>query len=289
MLAEVNGTRIFYETIGSGRPVYVLHGGLGYDHSYFRPWLDPWAERFEVVFYDHRGCGRSDRPGTMADVTHETLIDDLDALRAHLGDESFVIAGNSYGGVLAQEYALKYPERLDGMVLITSLPAFDYQDLLNEGARHRGTPEQVHAVENEFARGTGSDENLKRLAGIVLPLYFHRYDPEIGRQIGERIIYSAMAWDRGFDDLLPAWSVVDQLHEIQTPTLVVAGADDWATPMEVCSQRIHDGLPNSRMLTFEHSGHFPFIEEQDRFLTEVGDWIAALPSGFRGLGNAVAL
>ena len=90
----------------------------------------------------------------MADVTHETWIDDLEELRAHLGHESFVITGNSYGGVLAQAYALKYPDRFDGMVLITSLPAFDYQDLINEGAPRRGTPEQVHAAESEFARGT---------------------------------------------------------------------------------------------------------------------------------------
>lgn len=276
MHAEINGTRLFYETVGSGPAVYILHGGLGFDHTYFRPWLDPWAERFKLVFYDHRGCGRSERPATLDDVTHETWIDDLDALRAHLGDDTFVVAGNSYGGVLAQEYALKYPERLDGMVLITSLPAFDYEDLIKSGARRRGTPEQAHTVEHEFARGTGTDANLRRLAGIVMPLYFHSYDPEIGRRIGERITYSAMAWDRGFDDLLPTWSLVDRLHDINTPTLVAAGGDDWVTPKEVCSQRLHDGLPNSTMITFEHSGHFPFIEEQDRFLTEVGAWIAGL-------------
>ena len=69
------------------------------------------------------------------------------------------------------------------------------------------------------------------------------------------------------------------MHKIQTPTLVAAGVGDRVAPVEVCSQRIHDGLPNSKMLTFEHSGHFPFIEEQDRFLTEVGDWIVALPIG----------
>jgi proline iminopeptidase len=160
---------------------------------------------------------------------------------------------------------------------MTSLPAFDYNDLIVEGARRRGTPEQVRIVEEDFAKPVQSDEDLARIAGIILPLYFHKYDDEIGRQIAETTRFSAAAWNRFLSDVLPKWSVLDRLHEIQVPTLVIGTTDDWVTPMEVGAKRIHERLPNSELMVFEHSGHFPFIEEQGRFLQEVGEWIGALP------------
>ena len=172
MYAEVNGTKVYYSVIGSGTPVYMLHGGLGYDHTPFRPWLDPWAEKFKVVFYDHRGNGRSERMSSMDDVTHDTFVEDLEALRSFLGDDKFVLAGNSYGGVIGQEYALKYPERLLGLILITSLPVFDYGELIVSGAEERGTREQADVIKNEFPYPVKTDENLARIGKIIFSLYF---------------------------------------------------------------------------------------------------------------------
>ncbi len=274
MYAKVNGTQLYYSVIGSGTPIYTLHGGLGYDHTPFRPWLDPWAEKFKVVFYDHRGNGRSERMSSMDDVTHDTFVEDLEALRVFLGDEKFILAGNSYGGLLGQEYALKYPNRLEGLVLITTLPVFDYPDQVSATVHSVGTQEQIDVWTNEWPYPVKSDEDLSRIAKTLLPLYFHNFDKRKIDEIGESVVCSAVAWNRAFQHLLPNWSALDRLKDLSTPTLVVGGAHDWITPVEQCAKRLHEQLPNSELIIYENSGHFPFIEEQNKFLKEVGDWIS---------------
>ena len=106
MIADVGDTRLFYQTAGNGSPILLMHGGLGLDHTCFLPWLEPLADdRTQLIFYDHRGNGRSERPADWNAVTHLTWADDADALRAHLGHERVVALGHSYGGFLALEYA----------------------------------------------------------------------------------------------------------------------------------------------------------------------------------------
>ena len=139
MFAKVNGTELFYAVHGEGRPMLVMHGGLGVDHTVFRPWLDLLGDRFQLIFYDHRGNGRSERPASLAGVDHGTWAADADALRDHLGHDRIFILGNSYGGVLGQEYALRFGDRLDGLVLVSSLPAWDWGDVVLANVRARNT------------------------------------------------------------------------------------------------------------------------------------------------------
>src|SRR5437016_4873387 len=122
--AAVNGTELFYALHGDGRPLVTLHGGLGLDHTYFRPWLDALGDAAQLVYYDQRGHGRSQRP-PLDHVGHDTWAADAEELRAHLGHERIVLFGHSYGGYLAQEYALAFGERLAGLILCSTAPAFD--------------------------------------------------------------------------------------------------------------------------------------------------------------------
>lgn len=109
-----------------------------------------------------------------------------------------------------------------------------------------------------------------------MPLYFKRYDPAVAAAMDERTHYSAGAFNHAFGVCLPSYNLVCRLPEIATPTLVLAGRDDWITPPEQ-AERMHRALPNSELVVFEESGHFPFVEEQDAFLATVGDWLARLP------------
>ena len=167
MLAKVNGTELFYTVRGSGRPIFIMHGGLGVDHTVFRPWLDPLGDRYQLIFYDHRGNGRSERPASLADVDHGTWAADADALREHLGHDRIVILGNSYGGILGQEYALRYGDRLDGLILVTSLPAWDYEDVIQDNVRARGTPEQIDFVVNRRTEPVANDAELRKIWQLI--------------------------------------------------------------------------------------------------------------------------
>ena len=108
--ALVNGTELFYLTIGSGPPCLVMHGGLGFDHTYLHTWLDSLGNSLRLIYYDHRGNGRSSGDGAET-LTLEQLADDADALRGMLGVRQIDIMAHSVGGLVALTYALRYGEK----------------------------------------------------------------------------------------------------------------------------------------------------------------------------------
>jgi proline iminopeptidase len=275
MRAQVNGVDLYYEVVGDGRPLLVMHGGLGLDHTYFRPWLDPLADRVQLIYYDHSGNGRSPRPQGFEDVSHATWADEADALRAHLGHDQIVLLGQSYGGFLAMEYALRHADRLDGLILVCTAPALDYPEVIVGNAQRRGTPEQVEAVVEGLSKPAADDAAFRQLWTTIVPLYFKRYDPDAAAAADARTIYSAGAFNHSFGVCLPTYNLTGRLDEITTPTLVIAGREDWITPPEQ-AERIHAALPNADLVIFEESGHFPFIEEQAAFLATVNDWLVRL-------------
>src|SRR3954471_22683893 len=175
MLATINGTEIYYELIGSGRPLMLMHGGLGIDHTYFRPWLDPLADDFQLIFFDFSGNGRSPR-SSFEGVTHETWADEADGLRQHLAIERMVLYGLSYGGFLAQEYAIRHQEHLDGLILGSTAPALDYGDVIAANVAKRGTPTEIETFATALSSPVENDEQLRALWPRIYGLYFHRYE-----------------------------------------------------------------------------------------------------------------
>ena len=269
MKADINGTSLYYEVVGSGNPLLIMHGGLGFDHTYFRPWIDKLSEDSKLIFYDHRGNGRSDRSKPLDDVYHSTWADDANSLREHLGIEKMVLMGHSYGGVLALHYALQYPKTLSGLILANTYPAWNYKDTVLEKARERGTPEQVSAVENRFFERVKDDGDLEDLAGLLGNMYFHDPSNPIAADFGIDVQFSADGYNRGFVDIHAQHNVIDELSKITIPTLILCGSDDWITPYEQGSAILHAEIPNSKLIMFEKSGHCIFAEEQDKFLNVV--------------------
>ena len=109
-----------------------------------------------------------------------------------------------------------------------------------------------------------------------LPLYFKDYDPAVGVAMDKKMAYSAAAQNHANTHCLLSFNTLDQLGKIETPTLVISGREDWITPPAQGGERIHSGLPNSKSVVFEESGHFPFIEETGPFMELVSDWVAGL-------------
>lgn len=276
MRAQINDTELFYAAHGQGRPMLTMHGGLGLDHTSLRPWLDALGDRVQLIYYDHRGNGRSSRPESFEGIGHDTWAADADVLRAHLGHDRIILFGHSYGAFLAQEYALRYGDQLDGLILCSAAPAVDYLDVILANAQARATPEQLQTVNRAFAEPMADDDDFRQTWMDILPLYFTEYDPQIGARMDEATQYSGAAWNYVNAHCLPAFNTLSRLGEISTPTLLIAGRDDWITPPAQGAERLHAGLPNSELAIFENSGHFPFVEENDRFVTTVADWIAGL-------------
>ncbi len=275
MLAPIHDTELLYVEQGQGRGMLVMHGGLGLSHTYFRPSLDPLAEQVRIVLYDHRSHGGSGRP-PLDTVTHEQLVEDAEALRQHLGLGKMILFGHSYGGTLALMYALRYPQNLAGLILCTTYPAFDYPEVIQANALRIGNPAQLQALADWQAGAALNDETFAVFWRTIIPMYFHRYDPSIGERLDRDATYSGEVFQKAFAVLTPGYNVVDQLGEITMPVLVLGARHDWITPLAQ-SERIHHGIPGSELVVFEESGHFPFIEEQPKFLETVRSWLARLP------------
>ena len=118
----VGGAELYSREIGRGRPVIVLHGGPDFDHRYLVPDMDRLSTSFRLIYYDQRGRGQSAEHVRPEDVSLESDIADLDAVRQHFHLTSTTLLGHSWGAVLALEYAVRHPGRVSHLILMTLPP-----------------------------------------------------------------------------------------------------------------------------------------------------------------------
>lgn len=276
MLLPVRDTHIFCDVVGNGLPILAFHGGLGLDHQYLRPWLDPLADSAQIVFFDLRGHGRSGGRDTLAQSDHGTLIDDANSLRSQLTTEPVVLFGHSYGGFLAIEYALRYPQHVAGLVLCATAATAAHAPAALELAASRGMPERLATLQRALAAPVGSDVEYAETWRTIVPLYFHWNDPERTASVFADTVFCAEGYNRAFFNWLGAYDVRERLREIRAPALVLSGADDWIMSPQLAGNQLVEGLANAEHVVFENSGHFPFVEEPERFTTVMSQWLRKL-------------
>ena len=263
---SLNGTHLYYVTTGEGIPCLVMHGGLGLDHTYLHPWLDPLGDRLHLIYYDHRGNGRSGRPAKET-MTHAQFAADAATLATQLGYEKVAIFGHSYGGFIALEFALRYPHRVSHLLLCDTAPVFNYADEIMANALEKGATDDMLAVlQADFA----TDEDMRLNLPKIWPLYFKTFNADICLALLENCITSADG--RAAKGELEAYNVVPRLGEIHDPTLILVGRDDFVCPPSQ-SHILHEGIAQSKLVIFERSGHLPFVEEPELFFKTVGNWL----------------
>ena len=278
MIVDINGAKLFVDVQGEGPAVIGHHGapGLG-SHATPKRALAPLADSHTVITFDARGSGQSEKVGP---YTHEQWVADVDAIRAHFGFETIILKGGSYGGFIALEYVLAHPERVSHLILRDTAAANDHQAVAKQNALARASefPDITREVlDRMFAGEAHDDADFRRTFEIIAPLYDVNYDPE---RMAARIaqgVFHAEAHNYAFKHNLPAYDLRSRLHEIAAPTLVTVGRHDWITPVSA-SEVIANGIPNAELVVFEHSGHSPQIEENDRWIATIRDFLARHPS-----------
>ena len=248
--ADINGTTLHYTQVGEGPICLVMHGGLGYDQTPYRT-LDPLAEHLHLVYYDHRGNGRSGRP-PIETLTMAQLADDAAALADHLGAERFLVLGHSFGGFVAQELAYPPWQPAHRAHLVGHHPRPTRR---GRATRPRGTthPSRVRRAAGQLPHHRrGVRGGLPRAA----PRLLHSVDAAAVEPLLEGTIFDAAAMVRGFE-ILNQWSSVDRLFQVTVPVFLGVGRHDAFTSFPQ-SYRIAGRLADAEVVVYEDSGHFPW-------------------------------
>jgi len=280
---------LFVETAGQGDPLLLMHGGPGLDHWTLEP-LRRLAGRHTLVFYDHRCNGRSYGP-PLASMTFENLTADAEALRIRLGIRRWAVLGHSFGGYVALEYALRYPESLSSLVLMdtaarSSWATENASRLLIE----RGwSPERAEYVRRWF---NGEFEPREMLGMTMRLMGAYSYKASRlgmmaqllhGRHMKLRtdtFIYSGR-------HMLKGWSVVDRLGEIGTPTLVLAGRSDFVFP-PAAQAELSKGIAGARLQLIDRAGHSPHVEQPAQVVQAINEFLGGHAVVSRGPAVAAA-
>jgi proline iminopeptidase len=275
------GLNIYYEIEGEGQPLIILHGGPGIPHYYLQD-LQALSPYSRLVFFDQRGTGKSEKADSRT-YTIEANVEDTENLRAALGLGKCAVFGHSWGGILAQAYVLKYPENVTKLVLANT---FSSASQLNNALQKMRSEvkEETRKIYERYereglykGRDRYPDEYQKAVdmayekvsLNVHPPAYLQRAFQEMAMDVyramwGEETEFRITGTLRNFD-FLP------QLQEIRIPALVMVGTNDQ-TPIET-AQETARRLPNSRLLLFERSRHYPFIEEKDKFVRVIREFL----------------
>ncbi len=291
MLATLRDTRIYFDIEGAGlvpdgprmrdRPVaLVVHGGPGGDHSGFKPAMSPLADRMQLVYFDHRGQGRSGLADPGADPARFTLdenVADMEALRSYLGLGPVVSIGTSYGGMVAMAHAARHPGAVSRLVLIVTAAHGGFIPRAQAILRERGTPEQQRVCETLWAGSFRTQEELRHYYEVMGPLYARHYDPVAAEAGRARAIHTPEPINRAFgpDGFLRTFDLRPELSCIAVPTLIIAGRHDWICPVEF-SEELHRLVPGSELLVFEDSSHSVRVDAPEAMLRAIGDFVGRM-------------
>ncbi|MBN1295468.1 alpha/beta hydrolase [bacterium] len=266
MFTEINGVNTFYEVEGQGETIVMtLHGGPGIgDGNDNRKMFTPLHDEFRFVYFDQRGNGQSDDADADS-YSHAQIVEDIDALRRHLGLDSFALSGGSYGGMLAMEYVLRYPERVERMILRGTAASSELQTYAFDNALKANLPGVDESMlHNLFFGYMTSDDDLKDHFARIYPLYSRTYTPEKARAMFERKRFRHRTHNAFFRTAFPAYDIRDRLAEICVPTLILAGRHDWITPLRF-AEELARGILGARLEIFECAGHSINADMPEKF------------------------
>jgi proline iminopeptidase len=272
---------LYVEIHGQGEPVILLNGGPGFSHESLEP-LQALANRYQLVFFDQRGTGASDKADTRS-YTIDANVEDVEQVRRQLNLGKCAIFGHAWGGMLAQAYILKYPQNVSKMILADTFSSI--ADLNETFARmRRGLPPDLQAVCDRYERqglySAGDrypDEYQAALEVAYEPVTISVPPPPCLQDMFTKLAYDVyrVMWGEESEfritGTLAGFNAEPRLGEIQVPTLVIAGASDMPT-VEMAGKTARL-IPGARLEVFEHSRHFPFYEEPEKFMAVIRQFL----------------
>lgn len=256
---------LYTDRIGHGDPIIVIHGSPALTQTYLRPAFDALAQEHQVIFYDQRGCGKSTG---ISHINMATFLDDLDAIRKTAGAEKVTLIGHSWGGLVAMHYAIRHPEAVNKLILMSTAPASKEEfDLFIVSVMKRLEPihDELQKIESTESYKSGDPETVEKQMRLVFSPYF--YNPQDVAKVDFSLTQSAFLSGQKVFSLLceevffKPYDLYPELASIKAPTLVLHGDYD-PIPKEL-AEHIAKTLPNGHYVEIERCGHFPYAEKPD--------------------------
>jgi L-proline amide hydrolase len=277
--------RVTGQLDGEKPPLIVLHGGPGAAHHYTLR-MAHLAERGRaVIHYDQLGVGNSTHlPDKGADFwTIDLFLEELDNLLHHLGiADRYHLLGQSWGGMLGAEHAVRQPAGMQSMVIADSPASMELWIRETAALRHQLPHEVQQTLDRHERAGTTDDPEYKTAVKEYDRRFVCRVEPTPEEVLAsdaatdaDPTVYHTMNGPSEFHIIgsLKKWTIVDRIDRIVVPTLLVNGHFDEATAATM--QPFADRIRDCRWEVFLHSSHMPHIEEEERFLDVVGDFLDA--------------
>jgi proline-specific peptidase len=271
---------IYYRIVGDSDavPLLVIHGGPGMSHDYLRD-LDALADERQVIYYDQIGCGRSDRPDDACLWTLATFADEIDTVRGALGLDRIHLFGQSAGGWIAIDYALRAPTSLASLHLANtcaSIPHFERGVAQLRAALPGDAGAVIDACESsgattgpEYLAAVGLFNRLHFAGTDDVPAHVHAALRALNPAIYRAMVGTGLT----FTGNMAGWDVTDRLGDLDLPVLVTSGRFDEMTPDVV--RPMVDAIPGARWRLFEESAHLPMVTETDAFIRATREFLAS--------------
>jgi len=264
--------RTFYKVIGDldriplGKiPVLAIHG-RPVSHLALKP-LERLAEFGRpIIFYDQLGCGRSDRPDNPEMWTINLFVEEVTEIRRQLSLDRVHLIGHSWGGVVAMENALRNIQEIKSLILSSTYCDSSVFDSNLDSLRKKLPAEVYETLLRHETAGTTEDPEYKQADKVFILKHVCRVDP----------------WPNYLDQSLEhqpvgkvnteGWTIRARLNAIDIPTLVTCGRYDFCTPAH--AEIIHSSIPGSKLVIFEGSSHYAHIEETDRYIDVLDEFLS---------------
>jgi proline iminopeptidase len=268
--AIVNGVKLWYKIEGKGEPLLLIAGGPGMSHSYLYPYFSVLADSYRVVYFDAFGRGKSDRAKSPDEYTFARDVEDIEGICKELNLGKINVFGHSYGGMVAQAYALKYPDSVKRLILANTLFSAEMWQAGNDNCNYEirnQCPELWEKLQELRAQGLRSSakehQEIYYKVPIGLSFFYDASNADKLKLDFNADVYYAIAGDDA--DFLQGGDIAkldfrSQLKNLKMPVLILAGRFDRVVFPRLAIQ-FKQYAPQVEFVMFEKSGHLPFIEE----------------------------
>ena len=280
-----NGVKLYYRVVGKGNePVVLVNGGPGFTSDYLADDLTAMSRNHSLLIYDQRGIGRSTLVTEATALDAQRYVEDLEAIRTHLGFERLTLLGHSWGVVPATLYAMQHPQRVRRIILVAAVPpqrsGLDHAFQAMAAARDDATRRRMEELSRIRQVNPDDLAACREYYKLWFTPFFGAGSPPSGMK-GNVCAGSAASLknkqnvDKFTFASLGNWDWTTALSSAVAPTLLIHGDRD---PLPIESARTWAAaMPNARLLELKGIGHFPYVETPEAFFAAVdrflkGDW-----------------